>query len=178
MQTLVTLEWATDYFAYFRPKADEWDTANASDRQRYLNWASVLIKSAFVFPSDVALDRDNRVRVAVCEQALWLMRRTDQYPEALTKGIVNAAIGGASATFSKDFVAPLICEEAKLAIGDAGYFVKDMAVVQTMPLGGIWCEGTLPGQKPPVNSPPVGGNGFVPMSPDEVENLVNRIFKR
>jgi hypothetical protein len=106
------------------------------------------------------------------------MRRTDQYPDTLTKGIVSAAIGGASATFSKDFIAPLICEEAKLAIGDAGYFVKDTAVIQTMPLGGIWYEGTPPGQKPPINSSPVGGQTFVPMSPHEVEDLVNRIFKR
>ena len=50
------------------------------------------------------------------------------------------AESGASATFSKDFIAPLICEEAKLAIGEAGHFVKDMAVVKTMPLGGIWAE--------------------------------------
>jgi len=140
MQSLVSLEWATDYFAHFRPKADEWESADDLERRRYLNRASVLIRSAFVFQADVDIDNDNRIRVAVCEQALWLMRRTDQYPDVLTKGIVNAAIGGASATFSKDFVAPLICEEAKLAIGEAGYFAKDMAVVTTMPLGGIWAE--------------------------------------
>ena len=140
MQALVSLEWSTGYFALSRPKAEEWESAGDAERQRYLGWASVLIKSAFAFPADVEIDNDDRIRIAVCEQALWLMRRTDHYPDALTKGIVNAAIGGASATFSKDFVAPLICEEAKLAIGEAGHFVKDMAVVKTMPLGGIWAE--------------------------------------
>ena len=135
MHVLVSLEWATDYFSRFRPKADEWDAAHETERQKYLGWASVLIKSAFVFQANVDIDNDDRIRVAVCEQALWLMRRTDQYPDVLTKGIVSAAIGGASATFSKDFVAPLIGDEAKLAIGGAGYFVKDTAIVQTMPLG-------------------------------------------
>jgi hypothetical protein len=140
MQALVSLNWATDYFEKSRPKADEWEGADDTERGRYLNWASVLIRSAFVFSADVDMENDERIRVAICEQALWLMRRTDQYPDVLTKGIVSAAIGGASATFSKDFVAPLICEEAKLAIGEAGYFVKDLAIVKTMPLGGIWAE--------------------------------------
>jgi hypothetical protein len=142
VQALVTLEWATDYFAFFRPKAEEWELADDTERRRYLNWASMLITSAFVFHVDT--DNDDRIRMAICEQALWLMRRTDQYPDALTKGIANASIGGASATFSKDFVAPLICEEVKLAIGMAGYFAKDVAVVTTMPLGGIWAEPTPP----------------------------------
>jgi hypothetical protein len=172
MQTLVSLEWATDYFAYFRPKAVEWESANASERRRYLGWASVLIRSAFVFQADVDIENDHRIRVATCEQALWLMRRTDQYPDTLTKGIVSAAIGGASATFSKDFVAPLICEEAKLAIGDAGYFAKGLAIVQTMPLGGIWAERTpvLP------KRPPAGDNNYIPMTDSEVEDLVNSVF--
>jgi hypothetical protein len=101
----------------------------------------MLIKSAFVvFQRDVDINDDDRIRIAVCEQALYLMRRTDVYPEALTKGIVSASAGTMSATFSKDFVAPLVCEEAKLAIGEAGYFAKDVAVVTTMPLGGIWAE--------------------------------------
>ena len=143
MQSLVSLEWAKDYFASSRPKADEWDTAGDADRQRYLGWASVLIKSAFVFHDGVDINKDERVRIATCEQALWLMRRTDQYPEVLTQGIVSAAVGGgaASATFSKDFVAPLICEEAKLAVSAVGTFVRNLATVKTMPLGGIWSGG-------------------------------------
>jgi hypothetical protein len=142
MQALVSLKWATDYFANFRPKADEWMCASVRERRRYLGWASVLIKSAFVFQANVEIDHDDRIRVATCEQALWLMRRTDQYPEVLTQGIVSAAVGSGagSATFSKEFVAPLICEEAKLAIGEAGYFIKGMAVIKTKPLGGIWAE--------------------------------------
>jgi len=140
MQAFVSLEWATDYFALSRPKADEWDAEEDSERRRYLNWASVLIRSAFVFQADVEIDNDDRIRTAVCEQALWLMRRTEKYPEALTKGIVSASAGTVSATFSKDFVAPLISEEAKLAISEIGHCVRDMAVIKTMPLGGIWAE--------------------------------------
>jgi len=175
MQPLVSLEWATYYFAFFRPKAEEWESAGDAERWRYLNRASVLIQSAFVFSADVDVDNDDRIRVAVCEQALWLMRRTDQYPDVLTKGLVNAAIGGASATFSKEFVAPLICEEAKLAIGEAGYFAKDVAVVATMPLGGIWAEATPPPPKRPA-SPPIGTTNFVPMTDSAVEDLVNGVF--
>jgi len=140
MQPLVPLEWATEYFATSRPKADEWDVADDTERQRYLGWASVLIKSAFVFHANVDVSNDDRIRVAVCEQALWLMRRTDNYPEALTKGIASASAGAISATFSKDFVAPLICEEAKLAVAEIGSFVREMAVIKTMPLGGVFAE--------------------------------------
>jgi len=140
MQSLVSLEWAIDYFAGSRPQADKWEGADDTERQRYLNRASVLIKLAFVWQEDVDLENDDRIRVAVCEQALWLMRRTDQYPDALTKGIVSASIGGASATFSKEFVAPLVCAEAKLAVAEIGHFVHGMAMVKTMPLGGVWSE--------------------------------------
>jgi len=140
MQSFVTLEWATDYFALSRPKAEEWESADDSERQRYLNWASVLIKSAFVFQADVDMNDDDRIRTAVCEQALYLMRRTDVYPEALTKGIVSASAGTVSATFSKDFVAPLIGEAAKLAVSEIGHCVRNMVVIKTMPLGGIWAE--------------------------------------
>ena len=137
MQPLVSYEWATTYFDTSRPKADEWTSANETERLQYLNWASVFIRFAFVWNSDVNVEDDDRIRVAVCEQALWLMRRLDEYPDALTKGIVSASVGGgaASATFSKDFIAPLICEEAKLTIGDAGVFAGSMATIKTMPLG-------------------------------------------
>ena len=140
MQALVSLEWATDYFALSRPKAEEWNSADDTERKRYLNWASVLIKSAFVFQADVDISNDDRIRIAVCEQALYLMRRSDEYPEALTKGIVSASAGTVSATFSKDFVAPLISEEAKLAVSGISHFIRGIAVVKTMPLGGIWAE--------------------------------------
>jgi len=170
VQALVSLEWATDYFTLSRPKAEEWESADETERMRYLNRASVLIQSAFVFHADVDIADDDRIRVAACEQALWLMRRTDQYPDVLTQGLANAAIGGASATFSKEFVAPLICEEAKLAIGEAGYFAKDVAVVTTMPLGGIWAEPTPPKQPTRL---PAGEPQFVPMTDREIEDLVN-----
>jgi hypothetical protein len=135
MLPLVTLDWATDYFDNFRPKADEWVDAGDAIRQQYLGWASVLIKSAFVFRADVEIEDNDRVRVATCEQALWLMRRKDVYPEVLTNGIVSASAGAVSATFSKDFIAPLICEEAKLVIGEMGNFIGSLAVITTMPLG-------------------------------------------
>ena len=142
MQPLVSLEWATDFFDNSRPKADEWDAADATDRERYLNWASGQIKSAFVFQTNVDIYDDDRIRMAVCEQALWLMRRPDVYPEILTKGIASGSVGGgaASATFSKDFVAPLICEEAKVLVTEIGQFVHGMGTVKTMPLGGIWSD--------------------------------------
>ena len=135
MQPLVSLEWATDYFANSRPKAGEWDTADDTTRRRYLGWASVLIKSAFVFRDDVDEEDNDCIRSAICEQALWLIRRPDAYPEVLTKGIVSASVGTMSTTFSKEYVAPLICEEAKLVIGKLGSFIGNMAIITTMPLG-------------------------------------------
>ena len=173
MQPLVTLEWATDYFAYSRPKADEWDAANPAERRRYLGWASALIKSAFVWQSHVDIYNDDRVRLAVCEQALWLMCRVDLYPEALTKGIANASVGQVSATFSKEFVAPLICEEAKLAVSEIGSFVGKMGRVQTMPLGGVFADVV-----PPKHNPTTGGSNRRPMTNEEVDALVRDIFNQ
>jgi len=137
MQPLVSLEWAMEYFTTSRPKADEWDAANEPERLQYLNWASILLKSAFIWHSDVVVNDNDRIRVATCEQALWLMRRPDQYPEVLTKGLQSASVGNgaASATFSKEFVAPLICEEAKLALCDISDFMGGLATITTMPLG-------------------------------------------
>jgi len=42
-----------------------------------------------------------------------------------------------SATFSKDFVAPRICEAAKGHVAEIGQFVHGMGIVKTMPLGGM-----------------------------------------
>jgi len=137
MQSLVSLEWVTEYFATSRPKADEWNTANVTERLQYLNWAGMQIKSAFVWQSGIDVANDDRIRIAICEQALWLMRRPDVYPEVLTKGLASGSVGGgaASATFSKEFIAPLICEEAKLAVGEIGHFIGNMAMITTTPLG-------------------------------------------
>ena len=140
MQSFVSLEWAVDYFAMSRPKAKEWDIFDDADRLRYLNWATMLIKSAFVFDSDIEVENDDRIKIAVCEQALYLMRRPDEYPEALTKGIASASAGPVSATFSKDFIAPLICEEAKLSVAEIGTFISKFGVVKTMLLGGPFSE--------------------------------------
>ena len=137
MQPLVSYEWATTYFDTSRPKANEWTSANETERLQYLNWAGMQIKSAFVWQSGVDIANDDRIRIAICEQALWLMRRPDVYPEVLTKGLASGSVGGgaASATFSKEMVAPLICEEAKLSVGEAGSFIGQMATIKTMPLG-------------------------------------------
>jgi len=68
MQSLVSLKWATDYFTLSRPKAEEWEIASDRERQQYLNWASVLITSAFVFQKDIEVENNERIRIAVCEQ--------------------------------------------------------------------------------------------------------------
>ena len=54
MQPLVSLKWAKNYFVRSRPKADEWTAAKDAERKQYLGWASVLIKSAFVFQDGIA----------------------------------------------------------------------------------------------------------------------------
>jgi len=175
MQPLVSLEWAINYFAMFRPKSDEWDAADNVERYKYLNWASTLIKSAFVFHANVEVDNDDRIRVAVCEQALYLMRRTDEYPEVLTKGIVSASAGPMSATFSKDFVAPLICEEAKLALAEIGNFVGKLGVVTTMQLCGPFAEPKSQ-QTKMTNSSSHNCKVYVPMTDKEVEDLIEEVF--
>ena len=135
MEPLATLEWANAYFTHARPKSDEWNGVDDTERLRYLNWASTLIRAAFHFHENVDLENDARVLTAVCEQALWLMRRPDLYPEALTKGIASASAGVVSATFSKDFVAPLISEDVVMMLDEVADFVGKLARVRTFPLG-------------------------------------------
>jgi len=106
----VTLDWADNWFTTSRPKSDEWTNTEPEERQKYLNWSLTLIRTLFVFPND--FDSANEtVKVAVCEQALWLLRRTDEYPPALTQGLSQAAAGSLSATFDKSFIAPLVYAE-------------------------------------------------------------------
>jgi hypothetical protein len=63
----------------------------------------------FVFP-DGFDETSETVKVACCEEALWLMRRSDEYPAALTNGLSQASAGSLSATFDKSFVAPLVAD--------------------------------------------------------------------
>ncbi|MDD3587243.1 MAG: hypothetical protein PHQ75_08665, partial [Thermoguttaceae bacterium] len=58
---------------------------------------------------------------AVCEQALWVLRLDPAvYPEALIQGIASASAAGSSATFSRQFVPPLLCPVTQCLLAKIG----------------------------------------------------------
>ncbi|GHT43392.1 hypothetical protein FACS189443_7020 [Planctomycetales bacterium] len=136
MNSLVTMEWADEWFLTSRPQSEEWTAADSATRQQYLNWASSLIRTMFIFPANFDFDNDT-VRISTCEQALWLMRRTDAYPELLTMGLSQASAGPLSVTFDKSFVAPLIADLIIPMLGEMGgdYIAGTENVIKCSPVG-------------------------------------------
>ncbi|MBQ9873737.1 MAG: hypothetical protein IJM30_04685 [Thermoguttaceae bacterium] len=126
----VSLDEASALFAN-RLYAEPWFAASEDDRRKALEWASRLISGAFLFSTSAfrtdssgAVVWSERVSIAVCEEALWLLKRDPtEIPELLTLGVASASVASLSATLDRSFVAPLICDAAKRAIGNLGEFV-------------------------------------------------------
>lgn len=136
----IALSDAESYFAN-RLYADTWDLRSSTDRSKAVSWASKMVSSAFTF-SDDAYTIDGEIIVwhpqiiaAVCEQSVWCLS-TDptKYPELLTLGI-SEGNAGASAKFDRSFVAPLICDAAKILVGELGVFHCDGGTIKSYFLG-------------------------------------------
>lgn len=128
------MEWADAYFQN-RLHAGKWADASEVDRAKSLAMAGGMIQSSFRFGSGTFhttvdgggaeyQDCVDAVKRAICEQALYLLAIDPTEPNPiLGMGISSGSAGGASATFSKEFTMPLICEAAKLAIGEYGEMI-------------------------------------------------------
>ena len=125
----LTTEWANPYFAK-RLRSDVWDSASGDDRTKALTMATNMILSSFQFTDEAFFKDENDlddcvepIKMAIAEQALWLLKvDPTNYPELLTLGLASGSVGSVSATFRRDFIAPLICAVAKQLIGDYGTF--------------------------------------------------------
>lgn len=137
----ITLSDVESYFAN-RLYTSTWDSASSTDKQKAVSWATAIIGGAFVFgenaysiENDITI-WDTHIVAAVCEQALWCLRADPtEYPELLTMGLSESA-AGASAKFDKSFVTPLVCEVAKVLVGDLGVFNSESGSVRSFFLGG------------------------------------------
>lgn len=124
-----SIAWANDYFNA-RLYADAWNNASETDREKSLTQASFLIAGAFEFYESAysidargAIHWNERALAAVCEEALWLLKRDPtHFPELLGAGISQASASSLSATFDRKALAPLICDAAKNLIGRLGAF--------------------------------------------------------
>lgn len=134
----VTLDIADNYFSS-RLYADAWSKAPSEDREKALTQASFIIAGGFSFYQHAyAVDGygkthwHERVEAAVCEEALWLLKRdpTD-YPELLTLGIAEAKAADLEAKFDRAFAAPLVCPAAKALIGELAAFFNDASCRST-----------------------------------------------
>lgn len=124
---LVDYEYAVEYFSH-RNNTETWDAAAVPTRENALRMASNLILYGVDWaPGTFRTDRDgetvydDRIRDAVCEQALYMLTLDPlSIPKALTKGVGSASAGPASVTFDRRFVAPLLLPYAELLIGELG----------------------------------------------------------
>ena len=69
-----------------------------------------------------------RIVAAFCEEALWLLERTE--PQAATLralGVTRATVGEIEASFSREDAQGLVCPMARQLVGRLGYFEPDSA---------------------------------------------------
>ena len=134
----VDLAYAETYFAA-RLYADAWTGANAGDKVKALEQASILLAGAVDFAPDACARRDDgtavwheRALAAVCEEALWLLTRDPtRLPELLARGIASGKVGELSATFDRKLLAPLVCDAALQTLGRLGTPVDGASFTST-----------------------------------------------
>lgn len=135
----VDLETAEEYFAN-RLHADAWVSASEENKQKALTWGAVIIRNGFLWETEAHSETEwaKPVQYGVCEEALWLLKiDPSDYPAILTKGLASGNAGAVSATFSKEFVAPLVCPMAISLIGVLGTLNTDEAgTIKSTMLGG------------------------------------------
>lgn len=137
--TGITLNWANSYFDT-RLYAELWtgDSVENETRTSALTMAESMIESSFRFPKGTFVydeetelwSCDDRIKKAVCEQALWIIKYdpTD-YPSILTKGFIEAETGvNTSITLDKTYIVPMICRAAIGLIGDLGELIDGAGV--------------------------------------------------
>lgn len=124
---IVPVEIADQYFS-LRLRSDAWQTATPEQKTQALTWAGRIIQYAYSWDKAAftSVGWALPVQFAVCEQALWVLKRDPtEYPEILTRGIVEGKAQPVSAKFSKDFIVPLVCLPAKALVGDLGTLLTD-----------------------------------------------------
>lgn len=128
----ISLQQAQNYFEN-RVHAETWNAAQPLTQQKALAWACQIIEALFEPSSKkFSVYEANNARIpaayiaAVCEQALWVLRLDPAvYPESLIQGIASASASGASATFSRQFVAPLLCPTSRALLTKIGFCHTD-----------------------------------------------------
>ena len=130
MSFAMTLNWANAYCAN-RLYSETWDSADDARRAKSVRMATNMILACFDFADGAFFINDageedcvDAVKNGIMEQAIYLLSMDPtKVNELLTMGLASGSAAGASATFSKEFIAPLVCDSAKSFIGNYGYFV-------------------------------------------------------
>lgn len=129
LELAVSADDADAYFAARLPD-DVWDAAEPSTRSRALAFAATILESACVFTEDAATTGPDGVRrwrpriiAAVCEEALWLLRRQTGPLQALgTMRVTSASVAGIAATFDTNGASDLVAPIARRLVGRLGSF--------------------------------------------------------
>ena len=126
------LDDANAYFAA-RGRADAWFDATEAERRGALEQASMLLGAAFRFRDDARelnavgeLVWREEILAALCEEALWLLRCDPTQPSKLAAlGATSVKIGELAAQFDRADAARVICEAAKILVGERGELVAN-----------------------------------------------------
>lgn len=130
MAFTLNMEWVETYFSN-RLYSDNWNNADSTNKSQSVVMATNMVLASFDFVDDSFFINDDneedcldQIKNGICEQAIYLLSiDPTAVNELLTMGMASGSAAGASATFSKELVAQLICDSAKMAIGEYGSFV-------------------------------------------------------
>lgn len=129
MTFVLAMDWA-DAYCSNRLYTDKWESADAAKRTQAVCMATKMILASFDFADGAFYVNDageddsiDAVKNGIVEQAIYLLSiDPTKVNELLTMGLASGSASGASATFSREFIAPLVCDAAKSAIGNYGVF--------------------------------------------------------
>lgn len=127
---------AETYFAG-RPFSDDWEEASNALKIKCLDWAELLLDSAynwadkaFIIDNNGEITVHDRLKKALCEEALWLIQYNASYGDSkMVRDIESLSINGINAKFSshseKTVKNEIISPNCFLLLGDFGTLRKE-----------------------------------------------------
>ena len=109
---MVTIEDAYSYFYNERLFAEDWLMAENNKQEQSLKMASNQI-NRLKFSKYTDKDKENNLRKAICEQALYLIQtQNTQRTRLIEQGVTGFSVEGLSESYDISKVSKKICTEA------------------------------------------------------------------
>lgn len=109
---MVTIEDAYSYFYNERLFAEDWLMAKNNKQEQSLKMASNQI-NRLKFSKYTDKDKENNLRKAICEQALYLIQtQNTQRTRLIEQGVTGFSVEGLSESYDVSKISKKICSEA------------------------------------------------------------------